>query len=98
MSRVFRTALCLSVTTLLAACGGSQPEAKEPEPSSEAASSSKAEGDTPKKESADDADKDDKDDKGGDAKKAEGGGKSGKTKDAPAEQNKLGHSAKDIVT
>ena len=91
MSRVFRTALCLSVTTLLAACGGSQPEAKEPEPGSEAASGAKEESDAPKKEASDDGDKDDK---GGDDKK-----KSGKSsKDSAPEEKKPARSAKDTVT
>lgn len=96
MSRVFRTALCLSVTTLLAACGGSQPEAKEPEPSSEAASSSKAESDAPKKEASDDGDKDGDGDK--DDKKAGGGKTSKSSKDSASEEKKPGRSAKDIVT
>jgi hypothetical protein len=89
MRGVSRTVACLSVTTLLAACGGSTPEAKEPEPSSAAASSSKEPEDTPKKDSAGDGDKSASDKKSDD----------GKSSKAPAsEEKKSLRSAKDIIT
>jgi hypothetical protein len=89
------------VTTLFAACGGSQPEAKEPEPSSETASGAKEESDAPKKEASDDGDKGGDGEKGDKEDKKAEGGKSSKSskasKDEP-EEKKSGRSAKDIVT
>lgn len=97
MRRTLRTIACLGLTTLLAACGGSKSEAKEPESSeAEAPSSAKADDSAPKKDSSGE---DKGESKSRDDKKSDKADKSGKSQKAePEEKKSAGRSAKDVLT
>jgi len=90
---------CVCVSGILAGCGGSQSEAKEPDESAESSKASeKSEKSEPKEAKADkdDMGDDDKGDKDGDDKK---GGKKGKgDKDEASGMPKVVRTAKDIIT